>query len=249
MLVDHPQLPVRARQDATLLVHFGGDEGRAGPQRAHGPRDHARRDADGACGGHHVGQRAHDGYVAVSRHQDEEDAAAVEANVEDKGGHFARVLPQSPLVHVVVGPEGQSGGEEEVRHGQVQDEGVGEGFEILVLGQNHDDHDVSEQTEDDHDGEEHHGERRPEFYDAGFVAHLITAGRVVVVTEGVVAVAGGLVVVAGGLVVVARVIFCACVKGGVSCSHISTARRESLNLKRLCYNSEKIYINYSISTF
>ncbi|TNN51496.1 FYVE and coiled-coil domain-containing protein 1 [Liparis tanakae] len=85
---------------------------------------------------------------------------------------------------MVVGPEGQTSGEEEVRYGQVQDQRVGEGFEILILGQNHNDQDVAEHTEDDHDGEEHQSEDRPEQYDAVFFAHFIFI--VVVIIEGIV---------------------------------------------------------------
>jgi len=86
---------------------------------------------------------------------------------------------------MVVGPEGQTSGEEEIRYGQVQDQRVGEGFEILILGQNHNDQDVAKHTEDDHDGEEHQSEDRPEHYDVCFVAHFIDVG-VGVIIEGIV---------------------------------------------------------------
>ena len=55
---------------------------------------------------------------------------------------------------MVQGPEGEAGGEDEVRDGQVEDEDVGEGLEVLVQSQDHKDKNVSCEAQCDHHREE-----------------------------------------------------------------------------------------------
>lgn len=94
----------------------------------------------------------------MSSHQDEEDTTAIVANIENKYDYFACRGPESPSIRVVVGPERQTCGEEEIGYGQVQDESVGEGSEILILCQDHNDQGVAHKTENHHKGIEHRGE-------------------------------------------------------------------------------------------
>lgn len=76
-------------------------------------------------------------------------------------------------MHVVVSPEGQRSCEEEIWYSQIQDEGVGEGFQILKLDQHHEDQDVAKDAEDHHNGEKHWSEDRSKLDDTCFVAEFI----------------------------------------------------------------------------
>lgn len=82
---------------------------------------------------------------------------------------------------MVVGPERETCGEEEIGYSQVQDESVGDGFEILVLGQNHNDQDVAKQTEDHNDGEESWDEDHSSLHEARAVTLFSRIVRVIFV--------------------------------------------------------------------
>lgn len=68
-----------------------------------------------------VGDRVDNGNVPVDGHGGQEEDAAVEARVEDKGHNFAEELRKQPPPDVVHHIEGKAGSEDQVGHSQVQD--------------------------------------------------------------------------------------------------------------------------------
>ncbi len=77
------------------------------------------------------------GHVAVDGQNRQEDDAAVISRVEHKANCFASRISKSPAIHVVVGPEGQAKGENQIRESQIQQKCVGEGFQIFILTRTH----------------------------------------------------------------------------------------------------------------
>ncbi len=71
--------------------------------------------------------------VAVDGQNRQEDDAAVISRVEHKANCFASRISKSPAIHVVVGPEGQAKGKNQIRESQIQQKCCGEGFQISYL--------------------------------------------------------------------------------------------------------------------
>lgn len=93
--------------------------------------------------------------IPVDGHDGQEEDAAVKPSEEDKSHYFAKGLGKQPSPDVVNCPEGQTGGEDEVRDGQVQDENVGERLEVFVQSKDYKDEEVSREAQCDHNGEEY----------------------------------------------------------------------------------------------
>lgn len=109
----------------------------------------------------------------MNSHEDEEEPTAVEANIENEVNQYTHRLSQLPFRDmVVVGPKGQTCGEEEIGYSQVQDESVGEGFQILILEENDENEDVSKQAEDHHSGEKQGSKCRSKFNGICLVAFV-----------------------------------------------------------------------------
>lgn len=82
---------------------------------------------------------------------------------------------------VVVDPERQTCCEQEIGHCQVQDQGVGDGSDVLIPEQNRKNQEVSNQAQDEHDGEKHGGGDGSKLKDFCLVASFIVIVVVIVI--------------------------------------------------------------------
>lgn len=96
----------------------------------------------------------HYSHVALNGHHHQEHDAAVKPGVEDEADGLARWFSESPTPDVVTSPERQSDSEQQVRYRQVEDEDVGQRFEIFIICKNRQNQTVTTETEDNHNAEE-----------------------------------------------------------------------------------------------
>lgn len=111
--------------------------------------------------------------IPVHGHDGQEEDAAVKPGEEDESHNFAENLWKQPSPDVVNGPEGQTGGEDQVGDGQVEDENVGERLEVLIQSQDHKNEDVPCEAQCDHNGEENRNGNGSKFDQLAFFTYLI----------------------------------------------------------------------------
>lgn len=105
-----------------VLGHEGGAEKpRQRQQRSHKPHGGADGPADHLAVGFTGLQSSHDHHVTVHADASQEEDAGVEAQLLDDGDSFAHGVPEHPTLSDGGGPEGQRGGQQEVRDGQVEE--------------------------------------------------------------------------------------------------------------------------------
>lgn len=92
-------------------------------------------------------QGVHHSYVAMHRHNCEKDEAAVVAQVEYEAHWFAGEFSKCPTEDEVGGPEGQAESKNQVRDGQVQEERIGQGFQIFIFNQHQQDQCIAYKAE------------------------------------------------------------------------------------------------------
>lgn len=93
-----------------------------------------------------------DGDVAVDADAEKQEHAAEEANLVDAKDELANVDPEDPGLGRAVRPEGKGQEEEDVRHGQVEQVGIGHGLEPLEIDVGQHDQPVAQQAHEANDG-------------------------------------------------------------------------------------------------
>lgn len=122
-------------------------------------------------------------HIPVDGHDGQEQDAAVEPREEDKSHNFTESFRKHPSPDVVNGPEGETGGEDKVRDGQVEYENVGERLEVFVQSQDYEDEDVSCEAQCDHQREENRNDNGCKLGYLAFFTDFIT---IVIVIQAVI---------------------------------------------------------------
>jgi hypothetical protein len=172
-----------------LLLGLGKVQARNGSQDGHSPSDATGDDAKGDSPGPQGKHSMDNGQVPVDCQQNDEKDFTVQPYIIKPREQLTHAIPKNPVVlQLVINPEGQREEEDQVRSSQVEEIDAGHASKPLVLHEDQDHQDITNQANDKHQ----RVQRWQQLCRKGPHIHLLAWGCVPIV------IFGGYIVLCGG---------------------------------------------------